>query len=235
MLFSISSCSSDGNAPDFDGDDPAVLSDTTIVFDWQQDTVSLQTHATKWNLEQVIVDNVPFDIDTDSHTTQYSEEFGWLGIICSDKEITMAVRKNDSSQSHSFTLQLVLDGKTAEIIGEQTGRPIGAWSDVIHLSPEGVVISADGETVRATTADYWWINEIVIDGNRYASSPEENLTCAEDRFFEKTVEWLTVIRDDKDVIITAAPNKTGKLRKFEIQLGCGDFYTRLYGTQSGTR
>ena len=109
--------------------------------------------------------------------------------------------------------------------------PIGWIPDVIQLNPKEVVAGAEGGTLRATTESFWWINYIRVDDFVYHTTKEESELCFEEMIFEKTVEWLTVKREQNDVVLTLEANRTGRERTFEVRLGEGDFYCFLTGIQ----
>ena len=99
------------------------------------------------------------------------------------------------------------------------------------MNPKEVVAGAEGGTLRATTESFWWINSIKVDETVYYSTREENHLCFAEKIFEKTVEWLTVKREQNDVVLTLEANRTGRERTFEVRLGEGDFYCFLTGIQ----
>lgn len=231
----LCSCSSDDNisVPGVDGGSSIGLSDTHVELNCAADTVYVQTEKGGWSVDSVIVEGVSFKMLTDNKDEDgaYAGTFGWLTVKCYDKEIMLATTGNYGKE-RSFALQLVAGDSIVKLSGKQDEVMEGMWSDVIKPSPRDVVIGSEGGNVCVTTENLWWIYEIEIDSVPYVSSPTELEECAENGVFDKTIEWLTVKRDGKNVFLTIEPNTTDKVRNFKITLGSGDYYCSLNGIQS---
>ncbi len=236
ILLLIYSCSIEG--PQNDGVDnlqkeDLILFVNNIELGWDIDTVSIQTNKDGWELWKVIVDDNTYDV-----TNPADESFDWLDIQCSEKTLTITSNTyNTTDKEKSFIIQLKYNNIIIDLYGTREGAPDDPFNekvivDIIKLKPESVYISAKGGTIRATTEEFWWICDITLDSVTYNSTQEEYQNCYELKMFEKTIEWLTVKREDNDIILTVEPNTSGKERTFSVNLGNGDYYSRLEGIQS---
>ncbi len=225
-------CSSDNPVtehPDVTAENPLGLSDTIIGFYAEESIDSVQTRKTGWSLDAVVVEGRLYQVAEAEKNADGSYTFEWLTVKCSDREIVVSAIKNEGAVRR-FILRLLFDDRTIEISGRQYAA-IGWGSDVIQLNPKEVVAGAEGGTLRATTESFWWIDSIKVDETVYYSTREENHLCFAEKIFEKTVEWLTVKREQNDVVLTLEANRTGRERTFEVRLGEGDFYCLLTGIQ----
>jgi len=225
-------CSSDNPVtehPDVTDENPLGLSDTIIVFYAEESIDSVQTRKTGWSLDAVEVEGHLYKVAEVEKNADGSYTFEWLTVKCSDRKIVVSVTQNEGLPRR-FALYLLFGDRTIEIPGIQIA--VEGWSpDIIHLNPKEVVAGAEGGTLRATTESFWWIDRIKVDDAVYYSTEEEDHLCAEKMIFEKTVEWLTVKREQNDVVLTLEANRTGRERTFEVRLGEGDFYCLLTGIQ----
>ena len=225
-------CSSDNPVtehPDVTDENLLGLSDTIIVLHDVADTQSVQTRKTGWSLDAVEVEDRLYKVAEAEKNADGSYTFEWLTVKCSDREIVVSAIKNEGAMRR-FILRLLFDDRTIEISGRQYA-PIGWIPDVIQLNPKEVVAGAEGGTLRATTESFWWINSIKVDETVYYSTREENHLCFKEMIFEKTVEWLTVKREQNDVVLTLEANRTGQERTFEVWLGEMNYYCCLNGIQ----
>ena len=225
-------CSSDNPVtehPDVTAENPLGLSDTIIVLYDVADTQSVQTRKTGWSLDAVEVEDHLYQVAEAEKNADGSYTFEWLTVKCSDREIVVSAIKNEGSMRR-FILRLLFGDRTIEIPGIQIALE-GWWPDIIQLNPKEVVAGAEGGTLRATTESFWWIDCIKVDETVYYSTEEEDHLCFAEKIFEKTVEWLTVKREQNDVVLTLEANRTGRERTFEVRLGEGDFYCLLTGIQ----
>ena len=225
-------CSSDNPVtehPDVTDENLLGLSDTIIVLHDVADTQSVQTRKTGWSLDAVEVEDRLYKVAEAEKNADGSYTFEWLTVKCSDREIVVSAIKNEGAMRR-FILRLLFDDRTIEISGRQYA-PIGWIPDVIQLNPKEVVAGAEGGTLRATTESFWWINSIKVDETVYYSTREENHLCFKEMIFEKTVEWLTVKREQNDVVLTLEANRTGRERTFEVWLGEMNYYCCLNGIQ----
>ena len=225
-------CSSDNPVtehPDVTAENPLGLSDTIIVLYDVADTQSVQTRKTGWSLDAVEVEDYLYQVAEAEKNADGSYTFEWLTVKCSDREIVVSAIKNEGAMRR-FILRLLFGDRTIEIPGVQYA-PIGWIPDVIQLNPKEVVAGAEGGTLRATTESFWWINYIRVDDFVYHTTKEESELCFEEMIFEKTVEWLTVKREQNDVVLTLEANRTGRERTFEVDLQEGDCFCLLKGRQ----
>ena len=225
-------CSSDNPVtehPDVTDENPLGLSDTIIGFYAEESIDSVQTRKTGWSLDAVEVEDHLYQVAEAEKNADGSYTFEWLTVKCSDREIVVSAIKNEGSMRR-FILRLLFGDRTIEIPGVQYA-PIGWIPDVIQLNPKEVVAGAEGGILRATTESFWWIDCIKVDETVYYSTEEEDHLCFAEKIFEKTVEWLTVKREQNDVVLTLEANRTGRERTFEVRLGEGDFYCLLTGIQ----
>ena len=225
-------CSSDNPVtehPDVTAENPLGLSDTIIVFYAEESIDSVQTRKTGWGLDAVEVEGHLYQVAEAEKNADGSYTFEWLTVKSSDREIVVSAIKNEGAMRR-FILRLLFGDRTIEISGRQYA-PIGWIPDVIQLNPKEVVAGAEGGTLRATTESFWWINSIKVDETVYYSTREENHLCFKEMIFEKTVEWLTVKREQNDVVLTLEANRTGRERTFEVWLGEMNYYCCLNGIQ----
>ena len=225
-------CSSDNPVtehPDVTAENPLGLSDTIIVLYDVADTQSVQTRKTGWSLDAVVVEDRLYQVAEAEKNADGSYTFEWLTVKCSDRKIVVSVMQNEGLPRR-FALYLLFDDRTIEIPGIQIALE-GWWPDIIQLNPKEVVADAEGGTLRATTESFWWIDRIKVDDAVYYSTEEEDHLCAEKMIFEKTVEWLTVKREQNDVVLTLEANRTGRERTFEVWLGEMNYYCCLNGIQ----
>ena len=105
--------------------------------------------------------------------------------------------------------------------------------DIIGLEPDSIAFTAAGGTAECTTENVnWAVCQIEVDGDITVSTLPEREQCYDYHVFEKTVEWLTVRADGNRLYVTAAPNTTGRERRFCVVLEAGDCFNNLYGVQS---
>ena len=226
-------CSSDNPVtehPDVTAENPLGLSDTIIGFYAEESIDSVQTRKTGWRLDAVEVEGRLYQVAEAEKNADGSYTFEWLTVKCSDRKIVVSVMQNEGRLPRRFALHLLFDDRTIEIPGIQEALE-GWWPDIIQLNPKEVVAGAEGGTLRATTESFWWINSIKVDETVYYSTREENHLCFAEKIFEKTVEWLTVKREQNDVVLTLEANRTGRERTFEVWLGEMNYYCCLNGIQ----
>ena len=225
-------CSSDNPVtehPDVTAENPLGLSDTIIVLYDVADTLSVRTRKTGWSLDAVVVEGHLYKVAEAEKNADGSYTFEWLTVKCSDREIAVSAIKNEGDV-RKFILHLLFDDCTIEISGLQCAA-FDFVTDIIQLNPKEVVAGAEGGTLRATTESFWWINYIRVDDFVYHTTKEESELCCEEMIFEKTVGWLTVKREQNDIVLMLEANQTGRERTFEVDLQEEDCFCLLKGIQ----
>lgn len=221
------------------------LSAKHVEFGWRGDTVVVTTESAGWDIESVAISYDPQHYDTTGmnlcdrlYPTSASEigtagkTFDWLTVVSEEKAVKLIVPRNTMQPTRTFCITFTGDNlQTEQLTGSQREMMDGDWDDVIQANPKTLSAKAEGETLRITTESYWWICTIEAGDNVYHATSEEYRQCSDEKNFSKTVDWLTVKRDNNDVIVTVDANKTGKERTFGITLGEGDYYCPIKGTQ----
>lgn len=227
------------NVLQVDRDNPIGLSDTIIEFAAVADTVCITTKETGWWLESVMVDTVKYVV-SDENSLMSDDSvwsmgtYDWLSIKCSDREIILMATENYKLK-RTFNLNFRLGDYVQELRGWQMPVVDGSWKDIIGLSPRNVVLEASGGTAIATIqSDFCWVGDITVDDEIYRLTLAERDACHDGSGFEKSIGWLTVRMNKREIEVEASPNPTGNERHFKVLLIQGDCYNILFGVQAGS-
>ena len=222
---------------------------TRVDFDFEKDSVDISVEGKGWMLENVTVDGVNFKISTAE--SREENNFTWLTVKCSEKNIRLVTTTN-FDKKRDFKLQIrCADGSMEEITGSQKEAlnedqlPFEG-EDEIHMSQrEGVFDSKGGTfTIFTKEGSEWYFDEILLFDNYLCKKIEkpshiyftgaemEDILYAKDEYFEHTIEWFGVKRNENRLDFTIAPNKSGKVRYFDFVLRTSNYECWFSGCQS---
>ena len=221
-------------------DDNIKLSEKEVTFSWTgDDTARISTEGRGWSIYSISLNGETSYLSSSEERMQFVRTGSfdvvcdWLKVSCRDYVITLIAAPN-GPEVRTFDISLSSGDYFDNITGRQEGEPlIGYWGDIIGLEPDSIAFTATGGTVECTTENInWAVCQIEVDGDITVSTLPEREQCYDYHVFEKTVEWLTVRADGNRLYVTAAPNTTGRERRFCIVLEAGDCFNNLYGVQS---
>lgn len=159
---------------------------------------------------------------------------GWLTVKCDNHRITLTATENADVNVRTCEITVQAEGYSDVIKGTQAGWTTGGATNYINLNPKEMKFGKDGgQSIATTEGPNWGIGVITIDENYTTIENSEYMKCYTEGIFDKTISWLTVRRDGLNLIITVAPNDTGKERKFCVSLSHYDEFQRLNGLQEG--
>lgn len=220
-------------------DDNIKLSEKEVTLSWTGDTARITTEGRHWWIDGIRLNGELYyeptltERETLARTGSFDVVCDWLKVSCRDYVITLIAAPN-GPEVRTFDISLSSGDYFDNITGRQEGEPlIGYWGDIIGLEPDSIAFTATGGTVECTTENInWAVCQIEVDGDITVSTLPEREQCYDYHVFEKTVEWLTVRANGNRLYVTAAPNTTGRERRFCIVLEAGDCFNNLYGVQS---
>lgn len=215
------------------------LSESVVAFTTGfSDTVSIDVEGERWWVDKVVVEDTTALVDrADKDAMAEGEDFStvcrWLTVSRTGGKLELAVEDNFVIDERSFSVMLASESDTVTIEGKQNGVLTGYVGDIIGLEPDSVTFTAEGGTAECSTDEANWdVIQIKVDGETTTSTLDERNEQHRTGKFEKTIDWLTVKADGVKLYVTTAPNDTGRERKFEVVLECGDCFNTLYGTQA---
>ena len=220
-------------------DDNIKLSEKEVTLSWTGDTARITTEGRHWWIDGIRLNGELYyeptltERETLARTGSFDVVCDWLKVSCRDYVITLIAAPN-GPEVRTFDISLSSGDYFDNITGRQEGEPLtGYWGDIIGLEPDSIAFTAAGGTAECTTENInWAVCQIEVDGDITVSTLPEREQCYDYHVFEKTVEWLTVRADGDRLYVTAAPNTTGRERRFCIVLEAGDCFNNLYGVQS---
>lgn len=238
LLFAFSSCSDDENS----SVRQAKQSDKEVSFVQAGGVAYVDAEGKNWWLNAISA------VDNDGQTAKYEltsaekKEFaetgkfeavcGWLTVKCENNRIALTATENASANVRICEIAVQDEGGPYMIKGRQEGWLTGEPTDYIKLNPKEMRFGKDGgQSVATTEFPDWGIGVITIDEDYTIIKEAEYTKCFSEGVFDKTISWLTVRRDGLNLIITVAPNDTGKERKFCVSLSHYDEFQRLNGIQ----
>ena len=97
----------------------------------------------------------------------------------------------------------------------------------VGLSPNNVILSAEGQSFQLTSEKYYYITRIVIDGQHYTEFPRSTSNSKTSGAID--VEWVHWTHEEGDNFSTLLidENASGKERTAIIQVSQGDAGDRL--------
>ena len=220
-------------------DDNIKLSEKEVTLSWTGDTARITTEGRHWWIDGIRLNGELYyeptltERETLARTGSFDVVCDWLKVSCRDYVITLIAAPN-GPEVRTFDISLSSGDYFDNITGRQEGEPlIGYWGDIIGLEPDSIAFTAAGGTAECTTENVnWAVCQIEVDGDITVSTLPEREQCYDYHVFEKTVEWLTVRANGNRLYVTAAPNTTGRERRFCVVLEAGDCFNNLYGVQS---
>ena len=220
-------------------DDNIKLSEKEVTLSWTGDTARISTEGRGWWIDGIRLNGELYyeptltERETLARTGSFDAVCDWLKVSCRDYVITLIAAPN-GPEVRTFDIGLSSGDYFDNITGRQEGEPLtGYWGDIIGLEPDSIAFTAAGGTAECTTENVnWAVCQIEVDGDITVSTLPEREQCYDYHVFEKTVEWLTVRANGNRLYVTAAPNTTGRERRFCVVLEAGDCFNNLYGVQS---
>lgn len=228
MLFA--SCD---NEEDKTPDNTIGLEKTELEFEWSGDTIVTRTQGSNWHFSAITVGENTENLSAEGQGKDFAKTVDWLALERNGKEITMMIEsRNGVRDERTFEIVLTSGDNEERIKGLQRARPEGIWDDVIGLSVKDVSFGQEGGTieVQTTLGMGWWFCGLVLDGKSHSVNFDKEIN---DMPPTVTQDWLTVSRTDTGFTISVDENKTGKERKFTVELQGGDYFDRVHGVQAG--
>lgn len=222
---------------------------TRVDFDCEEDSLEISSSGRGWILENVIVDGVNFKISGED--SRKENNFAWLTVKCSKDDIKLAATDN-FDEERDFTLQIkCADGSIEEIRGRQkeaTDESMLPYEgkDEIHMSKREGAFGSEGGTFAIYTDEgsKWYFQEILLYddyGLKKVYDPSfayltgtqmEDILYSKDEYFEHSIEWFSVKRNENKLEFTIAPNESGKVRYFDFLLRTINYECWFKGCQS---
>lgn len=211
----------------------ATPQDVTMAF-WG-DTVTVETNKDTWWVKSVQLLDAHGPAGEAEHLYEcetpawapgtrpdgwaFAEWFDWIKIRVDGTRLVLSTEGADSAYDFAITLttgseECTITGKIDEMlygIGIPTGE-IAVAPASVELAPEG------GEATISVHSETWYFNRINVNGEDYHFGDPTRLEQIKDRKYELTIGWLTVEVDGYDLKVSAAPNKTGEDRTFEVEV-----------------
>lgn len=209
------------------------LEKTELEFEWRGDTIVTRTQGSNWHFSAITVGENTENLSAEGQGKDFAKTVDWLALERNGKEITMMIEgESENGIDRTFEIVLTSGDNEERIKGLQRARPIGIWDDVIGLSVKDVSFGQEGGTieVQTTLGMGWWFCELVLDDERHSVNFDNEIN---DMPPTVTQDWLTVSRTDTGFTISVDENKTGKERKFTVELQGGDYFDRVHGVQAG--
>lgn len=100
-------------------------------------------------------------------------------------------------------------------------QTVGQWNDSIKLSTRKAHLSAAKDSIVITTkGTWWWVNDILVNGNYLVFNPVET----EKENFAINGDWFSIERcDNQKLIVRVAENRSPRERNIKITLEAGDY------------
>lgn len=150
--------------------------------------------------------------------------------------MTFIAELNEGDQDRTFCVGVESGDYFDRIEGRQDWLVTGDWDDIIKLSTKEVTFGYDGgQAMVNAEGRYWWITEIIVDGERLFSmnvDKDEMFQITETGNFTAQYGWLTVKMENWQMTFIAEPNYGDSERTFSIGLEAGDYFDRIEGRQA---
>lgn len=215
---------------------------------WTMDSVRTYERADYMTRAQRVVYRFSAaERDTISSGADFRKSVAWMTIESGGGEITfMATSRFGDGESERHCVLYLSNGDFSDsvkviqsgmLIGGPTfswGKELEAWMerrdkwDPIDLCPVSMSCPASGGTMEATTkGTTWYVSKIEtgVGGSpeaysEYTTTQEERAKRVASQSCRMTFGWVTVENKGREVRISAAPNATGKARRFRVILAC---------------
>ncbi len=241
LVAFCASCSSDEDGGGEAGREPVVFSDSLLLFDGAEDTVCVQADVTGWWIDCVLLtDGETDDVDTfvvsaEDVLTQKTvgaleREYGWLTIRRDGTDVAFVADVNMYDR-RTFRVSVRNGDFVTWIEGEQDTFMGSFPGDRIRMTPTQMDFGWEGGTIKATSATEWWWVESILCGNKRVTITAAERAEFEEHHFKKTLGWIVVEKQGRDLYVTLTPNRTGLERHFEVSVQWGDFFNLVTGVQ----
>lgn len=226
------------------GEDNIKLSTKEVAFGFAGGQVTVNAEGRHWWITEIVVDGerlFSMDVDKDAmkqmaETGNFTAQYRWLTIKMENWQMTFIAELNEGDQDRTFCVGVESGDYFDRIEGRQDWLVTGDWDDIIKLSTKEVTFGYDGgQAMVNAEGRYWWITEIIVDGERLFSmnvDKDEMFQITETGNFTAQYGWLTVKMENWQMTFIAEPNYGDSERTFSIGLEAGDYFDRIEGRQA---